>query len=429
MDYPPPRIDIHDDQLVVSDVYAMGPGVLDNLLISYGYGDVGSREAVLQQRDSLGIPFLQDWDNSDGFNPLSSMWDDGSDPIDALAKVAQVRRLALYRFSFAATLSQGTPLASLREPLVTTFLWHRYQVAACVKFIGGGHYGHQVRQQRPAPGFYAVRPVSAETQRRALAAVLETLSLDFLSLPPQLLAQAGMLPPLPADLPGATTWQPELFPSRAGNAFDVLEPSEVAAAMVLHDLLSYPRLTRLQSQSCLNASLPDFGWLLDQLSDLLLPSADPAASYRLDLAPYPRGIAQARLVVYLDLLLDFVLRPDPSFSPVLLSIASEHLTVRVSPQLESVASQAHDSDRALFNVYLSNLNFLIFGSSLVGDVLSGVDNVKIPPGPPMKNVNNPNRQTMNNRVRANTNNHPIINRVLFRQQKVESILSSFQHLN
>ncbi len=133
-------------------------------------------------------------------HPHSHLWDNGADPADELNRILTVRTAALARFGENA-IKPGTPLAQLEDTLVPLYLLHRYQTEAAIKEIGGLDYRYNLRGDgQPIPEI-----VSAAEQKKALAAVLKTLSPETLTLPESLLK---ILPPRP---PGLDT-HPRVFP-------------------------------------------------------------------------------------------------------------------------------------------------------------------------------------------------------------------------
>jgi hypothetical protein len=147
--------------------------------------------------------------------------------------VLTVRAAALARFGENA-IRPGAPVAQLEDTLVPLYLLQRYQVDAAVTEIGGLDYRYQLRGDgAPGPAI-----VSAEVQQRALAAVLKTLSPEFLTLPESLLKA---LPPRPPGLPATR----ESFPSRTQPAFDPIAAAECAADLTLAGLFSPQRAARL----------------------------------------------------------------------------------------------------------------------------------------------------------------------------------------
>jgi hypothetical protein len=82
-------------------------------------------------------------------------------------------------------------MATIEEVLVPLYFYHRYQVEAAVKVIGGQWYSLALRGDGQTP----VRAVSPADQRKALESVLATIRPEFLALPRPLLA---IIPPRPA---------------------------------------------------------------------------------------------------------------------------------------------------------------------------------------------------------------------------------------
>ena len=80
-------------------------------------------------------------------------------------------------------------MAQLEQTLVPLYLFHRYQTEAAIKEIGGLNYRYNLRGDgQPNPS--VVEPAE---QKKALDAVLKTLSPDTLTLPESILR---ILPPV-----------------------------------------------------------------------------------------------------------------------------------------------------------------------------------------------------------------------------------------
>ncbi len=113
--------------------------------------------------------------------------------IDELGNVMKVRAAALRRFG-ENNIREGAPLATIEEVLVPIYMYHRYQVEAAAKVIGGQDYTFSLKGK----GDRNPQIVAPEEQRRALAAVLDTIKPEALSLPEPLLR---LIPPRPAGYP------------------------------------------------------------------------------------------------------------------------------------------------------------------------------------------------------------------------------------
>ncbi|HSM15050.1 MAG TPA: zinc-dependent metalloprotease, partial [Thermoanaerobaculia bacterium] len=260
MDYPAPRIRIAGDGgLDLSEAYAVGVGAWDVAAIRWAYSEPpdGTTEAqhlegVVAETLARDLVFLSDSDARPlgSAHPLASLWDDGADPVSSLETAMRVRALALSRFG-PGSLAPGQPLARLDEILATVYLHHRYQVDATAKLVGGVDYRHALR----GDGQPAARPVDAESQRRALDALLAALDPAALDLPEPLLRQLAPRAPELGE-------SPERFGSRTAPAFDALGAAATAADLVLRALLEPARAARLVDQHRRSPALPGLDELL-----------------------------------------------------------------------------------------------------------------------------------------------------------------------
>jgi len=278
MDYPPPVVSLGAGGVPdTAAAYATGIGAWDKLAIAWGYGQypAGTDERAAGDRVLLGglaagQRFLTDQDArpAGSASSVAHLWDSGADAVDELGRLMKVRAAALVRFG-EANIREGAPLATLEDALVPLYMLHRYQVEAASKLIGGVDYAFALR----GDGQLATRAVAPAQQRRALAAVLATLTPDALALPEPLLA---MLPPRPPSYPrGREHWR-----LRTDPVFDALAPAEAAAAHTLRFLFSPERAARLIEQ---HARTPDSPGLDEVLGAIV------AASWRAPRQPGLRG--------------------------------------------------------------------------------------------------------------------------------------------
>jgi hypothetical protein len=261
MDYPHPWITLDGSGAPdLSQAYAANIGDWDKVAISYGYRQFASPaqeaaglERILEDSARTGLVFITDADARavSSAHPYAHMWDNGADPAVELERILTVRAAALARFGENA-IRRGMPVAQLEDTLVPLYLLHRYQVDAAVTEIGGLNYRYQVRGDgAPGPAI-----VSAETQQRALTAVLKTLSPEFLTLPEPLLK---LLPPRPPGLPATR----ESFPSRTQPAFDPIMTAESAADLTLSDLFTPQRAARLVEHAARDPKNLTLGAVID----------------------------------------------------------------------------------------------------------------------------------------------------------------------
>jgi hypothetical protein len=99
--------------------------------------------------------------------------------------------------------------------------------------------------------------VSGGDQRRALGAVLQTISPEFLALPPRI---SRMIPPRPSEIE-----RHEEFPSHAGLTFDPLAAAEASANATVSVLLDPARAARLLQYHAEDAQQPGLKEVLDAL--------------------------------------------------------------------------------------------------------------------------------------------------------------------
>lgn len=243
MDYPAPKVNISPDStLDLSDAYDTGIGDWDKVAITYGYKDtrgLPSEKAALNNviNDAIdeGLLFISDADArpAGGAHPKAHLWDNGSDAIDQLHHILDVRDVALQNFS-ESNIPQGTPMAKLEDVLVPIYLYHRYQIEGTVKLIGGQDYSYNLRGDvQPGP-----QPVPDSTQRAALDAMLQTLAPETLEMPERIV---DLIPPRPIGYNDTR----ELFNSHTDPTFDPLGAAETAAGMSAGLLFDNNRAARL----------------------------------------------------------------------------------------------------------------------------------------------------------------------------------------
>ncbi|HEX8472328.1 MAG TPA: zinc-dependent metalloprotease [Brevundimonas sp.] len=240
MDYPVPKIAITaDDQLDFSDAYGVGMGSWDDFAIDWLYSDADA--ATLDAKAAEGSARLRFANDSDArvggdAQPWGSLWDNGEDPVVELDHILKIRRIALDRFGLR-NLPKGAAVNDLRRRLVPIYLYHRYQVDAVAKLVGGIDYGYPVS----GAGGETATPVSVEIQRAALAALGRTLKPAELDLPEPLLAL------LAAQQSGDGDPQNdiEVFKGQQGRAFDPGVAADVAADVTLDALFAPQRVNRI----------------------------------------------------------------------------------------------------------------------------------------------------------------------------------------
>jgi hypothetical protein len=263
MDYPPPVAKLAADGTIdLSDAYAKGIGEWDKVSIAFGYQDfpAGTDEhaalnKILTDGFGRGLRYLTDQDArpAGSSSSLAHLWDAGSNAVDELNRLMQVRAVALKKFG-ENNIREGAPLATIEDALVPVYMLHRYQVEAATKFVGGMDYTFAVRGDGEVP----TKIVAAAEQRRALAAVLATLKPSALMLPEPLVK---MIPPRPPDYERGR----EHFRIHTSPAFDALAPAEGAAQHTLQFLFNPERAARLVEFHARDAANPGLQEVLDAI--------------------------------------------------------------------------------------------------------------------------------------------------------------------
>jgi hypothetical protein len=263
MDYPAPRAKLGADGVPdLSDAYARGIGEWDKVAIAYGYQDFapGINEAqaldrTLSNAFARGLMYLTDQDArpASSSSSVAHLWDNGTNAIDELSNVMKVRAAALRRFG-ENNIREGAPMATIEDVLVPIYMYHRYQVEAVTKLIGGEDYTFSLKGK----GDRNPQIVSPEEQRRALAAVLETLKPEALAVPESLLR---LIPPRPSGYPRTR----EDFRIRTQPVFDAVAPAEAITDHVSGFLLNAERAARLVQFHARDARNPGLSEVIDKI--------------------------------------------------------------------------------------------------------------------------------------------------------------------
>jgi hypothetical protein len=261
MDYPPPLVKLASDGTPdVSDAYATGIGDWDKVSIAWGYSEFapGTDEhaalnKILSDAFGRGLRYLTDQDArpAGSSSSVAHLWDSGSNAVDELGRIMQVRAVALKRFG-ENNIREGAPLATLEDVLAPIYMFHRYQVEAASKLVGGIDYTFALRGDGEVP----TQIVAPAEQRRALTAVLATLKPEVLALPESLLK---IIPPRPPEYPRDR----EDFKIHTSPAFDALAPAESAAQHTLQFLFNPERAARLVEFHARNRENPSLNDVLE----------------------------------------------------------------------------------------------------------------------------------------------------------------------
>ncbi|MFT5141428.1 MAG: hypothetical protein ACI80V_000550 [Rhodothermales bacterium] len=277
MDYPAPLVTMDDEGTsFFADAYDDKIGEWDKVTIQFGYSvfpdsvdEKAALNEILDAATRAGLQYITDSDSRPlgAAHPNANLWDNGSDPVEALSLELRVRASALGRFGLSA-IRQGRPVATLQEVLVPLYLHHRYQVDAVGKMLGGSTYSYALRgdsQMLPTP-------VPATAQRRALVALLESVDPETLGLP---IAIRNKIPPRPPGFGGSV----ELFGSYSAPLFDPYVPAEVGASLVFAQILAPERMARLMYQADADAAQPSLSDVLSTVSNKVWDGRTSTDSY------------------------------------------------------------------------------------------------------------------------------------------------------
>lgn len=324
MDYPAPWVQLEDGELDFSKAYGVGLGSWDVHAVRYAYTDFGpdvdeaaALDALVREGIVHGHVFISDEDaRPEGASePRGNLWDNGSDAVEGLHEALAVRRHALQRFGID-NLKEGRPTALLQEVLAPIYFYHRYQLDAAVKTLGGMEFNYTL----VGDGQWATRQVSAERQRQALAAVLTVLEPQNLDLPEDVL---NLLAPRPFDyLPNR-----ELFLGTTSPAFDAMGAARSVADQAVRGLLQPERLARLADFRRRDPSMPSMDEVLQAITQQV---------FQKDASPRHAALRRATQWVFVERLM---LLAESWVTPEVRSVAEWHLR-RLQEDLQSV-DEAH----------------------------------------------------------------------------------------
>jgi hypothetical protein len=265
-------------------------GLWDKVAINYGYrqfsdssAERAGLDAILSDATKSGLVYITDEDARPpgGAHPFAHLWDNGTDAADELERIMKIRAAALARFGENA-IPEGAPLATLEDTLVPLYLMHRYQTEAAIKIIGGLNYRYQLR----GDGQMYAEIVSPDEQRKALRAVVNTLSAETLTLPEPLLR---LFPPRPPDFERTR----ESLPAHTGLTFDPIAAAESAADLTLGVLFDRERAARLVEYHA-RANTPSLAEVIDAALRVSraasAPSGHPAIGAQVQAAVYARTV-------------------------------------------------------------------------------------------------------------------------------------------
>ena len=260
MDYPHPTLSIKDGKVDFTDAYDTKIGNWDKVSIAYSYGEYlededASLSKLLDEAFKKGARFISDQDA----RPLGSahayahLWDNGSNVAEELENLLSIRRNSIENFS-KDNIKSNQPYSVLEDVFVPLYFLHRYQTEGVAKVIGGLDYTYAIKDD----GNTIVKRIPGKLERKALASVIKTLSVEELAIPKKIL---NLFPPRAFNY-GRTR---ESFKSKTGVAFDPFGAVETASSMTLGLLLHPERVIRLVQHKSLDSSQLGLVEVLDEV--------------------------------------------------------------------------------------------------------------------------------------------------------------------
>ena len=242
----------------------------------------------------------------------ASVWDNGSNLVDHLKLEMEVRNLGLERFGTNA-IRPGEPLSNLEYVLLPLYMHHRFQLRSAIQSLGGADYRYALRGDGQTP--FTVVP--AEEQRDALETVLQTLDVDFLALPDDVVE---LIPP-----PAFRHDEGEEFAGHTGLIFDPLAVAAASAAFPVGEILPPQRMAQLV-YSATKADSPDLLDVIHGLMQATWGAPEPADDYR-------REILNATQRTVVDQLMQQAARDDnPASVRSILAATLEELAERIETE-------------------------------------------------------------------------------------------------
>jgi hypothetical protein len=275
MDYPHPVVKITDGKIDMSAAYDNKIAAFDKFSITYGYQDfpTGIDEAtaldgIINTSLKSGLTFLSDQDARPpgGAHPTAHLWDNGADASDELNRVMTIRTLALKNFG-EKNIKPGAPMATLEEVFVPVYFFHRYQVEAAAKVLGGLNYRYALR----GDGQPVAELLSPALQTKAIAALAKTVDVETLLIPEN---QLQLMPPRALGYERHR----ELVKLKTGLTFDPITAAESAADMTYALVFLPARANRLVEHHARVAAQPSLESTIDQFVTQSFKKA-PKAGY------------------------------------------------------------------------------------------------------------------------------------------------------
>ena len=269
MDYPHPVAKLINGKIDLTEAYDTKIGTFDKVAIAFGYQDFpsGTNEDkalndIIQNSLKAGLTFLSDQDARPlgGAHPFAHLWDNGKEPAGELNRVMEIRSVAMRNFG-ENNIKPGAPMATLEEALVPVYFFHRYQLEATAKVIGGVNYRYALR----GDGQPIAELLTPQQELNALEAMMKTVQPTSLMLSESLLKS---IPPRPLGY----SRHRELVKTKTDLMFDPLATAETAADLTFSLILHPARANRVFEHHSRDAKLPSLESIIDRLISATIKS-------------------------------------------------------------------------------------------------------------------------------------------------------------
>lgn len=262
MDYPHPQVSVINGDIDFSNAYDTGIGDWDKVTVAYSYSEFDKKsnenkelKNILKKAQNDDLRFITDSDAraAGGAHAFAHLWDNGKTPSEELNAVLELRKQAIANFS-KDNIKSYEPYSVLEDVFVPLYFYHRFQVEAASKVIGGLDYNYAVK----GDGQLITEPVDVKLQKKTLDAVLKTLNAKNLAIPKEKL---GLFPPRAYGYNRTR----ESFKGKTGVAFDPFSAANTASDMTLKFLLHPQRANRLVLQKSLDDKQLSLEDVIDEL--------------------------------------------------------------------------------------------------------------------------------------------------------------------
>jgi len=360
MDYPHPLEKLRDDGTIdLSEAYAARIGDWDKVAINYGYRQLpkGDEQAALAKilDDAWGEDLRYMTNQDTDTHPRVDQWSNGVNQADELNRLMKIRRAALNRLG-EHTIRKGAPMATIEEPLVPIFMYHRYAVESAASMVAGIDYIYAMRGDSRTP----VKWETAANQHKALDALANTLKPSELAVPKQVL---DAIPPRP---PGFERHR-ELFPRTTGDGFDPLSPATIASDVTIGFLLELDRSARMVAQHSLDPALPGLEDVIDRLTKATLDAPVVSA--------YEAEIRRAEERVLVDRVMWLATGSPNGQVRAIASLKLSKLAIRLKAE-----SPASESEQAQHSLLAADIRRFL---DRPADPMKPIPVVDSPPGAPI----------------------------------------------